>query len=158
MAQVNELLQKRSEGWSSDEEEAGEGLYYTDKQIRALTEIVRNPDGSLSEIAEKAGVHPSYVRYIINRLPKDRASDMDWLKQKVEFNANGNGPPSLSKEEDEAPEQDEEEEPQGAFAEQIASKGDEVALEQYRDESEGEFVSIPIQVEVKVPKALFHKQ
>lgn len=158
MTQVNELLQKRSEGWSSDEEGAGEGLYYTDKQIRALTEIVRNPDGSLSEIAEKAGVHPSYVRYIINRLPKDRASDMDWLKQKVEFNANGNAPPSLSKEEDEASEQDEDEEPQGAFAEQIASKGDEVALEQYRDESEGEFVSIPIQVEVKVPKALFQKR
>lgn len=155
MAKVNELLQKRSEGWSSDEEEAGEGLYYTDKQIKTLTEIVKNPDGSLSEIAEKAGVHPSYVRYIINRLPKDKASDMDWLRQKVEFNANGDGPPALSKEEEEAPEQ---EEPQGAFEKQIASKDDEVALEQYRDEGGGEFVSIPIQVEVKVPKSLFQKK
>lgn len=147
MAQVNELLQKRSEGWSSDEEEAGEGLYYTEKQTKTLKAIVENPEGSLSEIADEAGVHPSYVRYIINRLPKSKVNDMDWLREKAGIEEE-EGPPSLSKEEDESPE--------GAFAEQISSSGDDegVALEQYMDEEDG-YVSIPIEVEVKVPKSLF---
>lgn len=157
MVKVNELLEKRSEGWTSDKEEAGEGLYYTEKQIKAISEIIRDPDASLSEIAEEAGVHPSYVRYIINRLPKTKATDMEWLKGKVGIE-NDNGPPSLSEHEDE-PELGEDgfgssEDVKSAFAEQIASENDEIALEQYMDEEGVEMTSIPIQIEVKIPKNL----
>lgn len=83
MTKVQELLERRAEGWESDEEEAGEGLYYTDKQLRVFRAIVENREANIKEVAGKAGVHPSYVRYIINRLPQEKAVDMDWMKEKA---------------------------------------------------------------------------
>lgn len=83
MTQVKDLLRQRSEGWESDADEAGEGLYYTEKQTRVFKAIMQNWEADLSEVADKANVHPSYVRYIVNRLPKDKATDKEWLMQKA---------------------------------------------------------------------------
>lgn len=83
MTKVQELLERRAEGWESDEEEAGEGLYYTEKQTRVFKAIVENRDANIKEVADTAGVHPSYVRYIVNRLPKDKATDEEWLMEKA---------------------------------------------------------------------------
>lgn len=118
MTKVNDLLERRAEGWESDSEEAGEGLYYTEKQTRVFKAIVRNRDANLKEVAEEAGVHPSYVRYIVNRLPKDKATDIEWLMDKAgvdeeeleeEEKVEGE-PPALSEEEQQAREEKQAEE------------------------------------------------
>lgn len=62
MTKVQDLLERRAEGWESDPEEAGEGLYYTDKQTRVFKAIVQNQDANIKEVSDDAGVHPSSVR------------------------------------------------------------------------------------------------
>lgn len=90
MTEIKELLKRRSEGWESEPDEAGKGLYYTERQSRVFKAIVENKEANINEVAEKATVHPSYVRYIINRLPKDKATDEEWLKEKAGFDSVSN--------------------------------------------------------------------
>lgn len=78
MAKAIKLLQERSE----EEGEEG-GLYYTPKQQRVLKAIVQNPEDNSNQIAKSADVHPSYVTYIIGRLPPEHATDMDWMREKA---------------------------------------------------------------------------
>lgn len=105
MTQVQDLLDRRADGWESDEEEAGQGLYYTEKQTRVFKAIVENQNANLQEVADEAGVHPSYVRYIVNRLPRDRAADDEWLMDKAGVTEED------LEEADEVPEDQTEEEP-----------------------------------------------
>lgn len=79
MAEAKELLEKRAEEQGGGDE----GLYYTDKQQRVLRAIVENPEKNTNQIGRIADVHPSYVTYIIKRLPPDKATDWDWLRRKA---------------------------------------------------------------------------
>lgn len=80
MTEARELLQNRAD--EGDEQDRNR-MYYTDKQQRVLRAIVENPAKNTQEIGEIAGVHPSYVTYIIQRLPPEHATDFDWLREKA---------------------------------------------------------------------------
>ena len=159
MTTVKELLQRRSEGWESDPDEAGEGLYYTEKQQRVLKHVVKDMDADLGEIADRASVHPSYVRYIVNRLPKDKANDKEWLAEKANVRKEElEEPPALSKEEAKAREQ--EEDPPDAMMQSFGLDGEEIeGVEEINEDQEltedGYKVSmtrlLPVTITVQIP-------
>ena len=161
MTKVKELLERRAEGWESDEEEAGEGLYYTEKQTRVFKAIVENRDANIKEVSDKAGVHPSYVRYIVNRLPADKATDDEWLMEKagltpedLESEGKTSGEEGAKAEAEEPPEN-------GGLMESFGiTEGEEVEVEELN--GKGVNVSmvryLPVTITVTIPQDLLMEE
>lgn len=56
-------------------------IYYTQKQKNVLKTIANNPHKSASEVADLAGVHPSYIPYIIERVDEDVVDNLHRLEE-----------------------------------------------------------------------------
>lgn len=160
MTKVQDLLERRAEGWESDEEEAGEGLYYTEKQTRVFKAIVKNRDANLKEVAEAAGVHPSYVRYIVNRLPKDKATDLEWLMEKADVE-----PAELDEDVPTEEEEDGGEEGVGAVEQESVMESFNVGGGEGREASEASNAheitmtrQLPVTITVQIPQEMLESE
>lgn len=130
-------------------------MYYTDKQRRVFKAIVKNQEANIQEVAEIASVHPSYVRYIINRLPKDKASDVEWLREKAGITAE-DLEEDTDGEEEESTDSEEETESSSLMESFGVEAGEEV------DPGEGVQVSmvryLPVSITVTIPEDLIEEE
>lgn len=143
MAEARELLRNRAEEESGDDE----GLYYTEKQQRVLKALVRYPTQNTNQIGREADVHPSYVTYIIKRLPpnmlrgenweEDREIDWDWLRMKA----------GIADEETPAPEEEEEGESAEAEAEAEEEEEEKITAEEFESGFEPEEEEVETEAE-----------
>jgi len=78
MAEIINVLRERVQDESDEEKNE---IFYTPKQKRVLKKIAENPHASASEIADMAGVHPSYIPYIIDRVDKGVVDNLHRLDE-----------------------------------------------------------------------------
>jgi len=78
MAEIINELRERVKGESDEEKNE---IYYTPKQKKVLKTIAQNPHANASEIADMAGVHPSYIPYIIERVDEGVVNNLHRLDE-----------------------------------------------------------------------------
>ena len=78
MAEIINVLRERVKGEGDEEKNE---IYYTPKQKRVLKTIAENPHANASEIADEAGVHPSYIPYIIERVDEGVVDNLHRLDE-----------------------------------------------------------------------------
>jgi len=78
MAEIINVLRERVKGEGDEEKNE---IYYTPKQKRVLKTIAENPHQNASEIADMAGVHPSYIPYIIERVDEGVVNNLHRLDE-----------------------------------------------------------------------------